>query len=96
VPEETVRTKKIPKAFIKAPATDKHPAQVDVYTEDVIVGTWTRTMFSGSLPAGRKLDLLRRVDAVAEAVKMAREYANQADAVDRKIGAALFDHIFAG
>lgn len=95
VPEETARTKKIPKAFIKAPATDKHAAQVDVFTEDVVVGTWTRTQFSGALPAGRKIDLLRRVDALALSVKMAREYANQADAVQKKIGDAVFAHLFA-
>lgn len=94
VVEETVRTKKIPKAFIKAPATDKHAAQVDVFTEDVIVGRWARTLYSGSMPAGRKLDLLRRVDKLADAVKMAREYANQADAVDKKIGAHLFAYLF--
>jgi len=28
-------------------ATEKHPAQVEMYTEDVIVGTWTTIKFSG-------------------------------------------------
>lgn len=92
--EDTVRTKKVPKAFVKYPATDKHPAQVDAFTEDVIVGTWSRTSFSGALPASRKQGMLRRVEELGEAVKMAREYANQADAVDRKIGAAVFAHLF--
>jgi hypothetical protein len=93
--EETVRTKKIPKAFVKAPATDKHAAQVDVFTEDIIVGNWAKTLFSGALPADRKTELLRRVEELASAVKVAREYANQAVVVDRKIGQAIFDHLLA-
>lgn len=95
--EQTVRTKKVPKSFVKwapTPGNDKHPAQVEMFTEDIIVGTWSRTLFSGALPAGRKADLLTRVDRLGEAVKMAREYANQADAVDKSIGAAVFAHLF--
>lgn len=93
--EETVRTKKLPRAFVRYEATDKHPAQVDTYTEDIIVGTWARTLLSGALPAGRKAALLRRIDGFAEAVKVAREYANQAEAIDRKIGADVFGYLFA-
>lgn len=93
--DQTVRTKKVPKAFVKAAATERHPAQVDVFTEDVIVGTWSRTLFSGALPATEKHRLLRRIEGLAEAVKMAREYANQADAVQRHIGDAVFTHLFA-
>lgn len=93
--EETVRTKKVPRAQVLYPATDKHPAQVQAYNEDIIVGTWARTLFSGSLPAGHKLDLLHRIEHLAEAVKVAREQANQAEAADRHIGSAIFDHLFA-
>jgi pantoate kinase len=39
-------------------------------------------------------ELLRRVDHFAESVKLAREYANQVDAIDRTIGAAVFAHLF--
>lgn len=93
-PDLTIRTKKVPKAFVKAPATDKHAAQVEVFSEDVAVGTWTRTLFSGALPATRKQALIRRVERLSESVKLAREYANQAVAVDRTIGAAIFTHLF--
>lgn len=92
-PERTVRTKKVPKAFVRAPATDKHPAQVDTFTEDVIVGTWTKTLFSGALPAAEKAAMLERVEKMAAAVKMAREYANRTDIVDRKIGASLMHYL---
>ena len=40
-PVRTIRTKKVPRNHVKAEATEKHPAQVDVYYEDVAVGYWT-------------------------------------------------------
>src|SRR5690242_8560261 len=50
-PMQTIKTKKIPRNHVKAEATEKHPAQVEVYYEDVVVGTWRTTKFSGALPA---------------------------------------------
>jgi len=38
-PSESVKSKKIPKAFIKYEATKEHPAQVEMFTEDVVVGS---------------------------------------------------------
>jgi len=72
VPTQTVRTKKIPKNWVKAEATDKHPAQVEIFHEDVIVGTWTTIKFSGAVPSMRVNELLTRVDRLVEAVKFAR------------------------
>src|SRR3989442_5771802 len=40
------RTKKVPKNHIKYEATKEHPAQVEMYMEDVWAGTWTTTKFS--------------------------------------------------
>lgn len=40
-PVRTIRTKKVPRNHVKAEATDKHPAQVEVYYEDIAVGYWT-------------------------------------------------------
>src|SRR5262249_27593475 len=47
---QTTRTKKIPRNHVVAEATQQHPAQVQVYTEDVVVGYWTTVKFSGALP----------------------------------------------
>lgn len=58
---QTVRTKKIPRNHVKAEATEKHPAQVEVYYEDVTVGYWRTLKFSGALPAVRVNELLERV-----------------------------------
>jgi hypothetical protein len=92
-PEQTVRTKKVPKAFVRAPATDKFPAQVDTFTEDVIVGTWERVLFSGALPAPRKAELLTRVQNLQESIKLAREEANTIEVVPQYVGQILFDHL---
>ena len=47
-PVRTIRTKKVPRNHVKAEATEKHPAQVEVYYEDIAIGYWTTVKFSGS------------------------------------------------
>src|SRR5579859_5217711 len=94
-PVQTAKTKKIPRNHVKAEATEKHPAQVDVYMEDVVVGTWKTVKFSGALPASRIKDLLDRVEKLQQAVKFAREEANSIEAPDRRIGDAVFGYLFA-
>jgi len=74
--KQSTRTAKVPKNHVLAIATEKHPAQVQMFTEDVIVGTWTTTKFSGAMPAPEKALLLAKVSKLQEAVKFAREEAN--------------------
>jgi hypothetical protein len=90
---QTVRTKKIPRNHVKAEATEKHPAQVDVYYEDVTVGYWRTLKFSGAMPAKRVNELLERVEKLQQAVKFAREEANNIETTEQKIGEALFGYI---
>ena len=94
-PVRTVRNKKVPKNWVKAEATEHHPAQVEVFHEDVLVGTWTKVETSGAIPATRKNELLERVDALTTAVKFARESANGTEVPQSKIGDALFGYLFA-
>lgn len=94
-PVKTVRSKKVPKNWVKAEATEHHPAQVDVFTEDVLVGTWTKVDTSGAIPATRKAELLERLDALSTAVKFAREAANGTVVTQRSIGDTLFGYLFA-
>jgi len=49
---------------------------VDVYLEDVAVGTWNIVKFSGAQPATRVRELTDRADKLQQAVKYAREQAN--------------------
>ena len=93
-PVQTVRTKKIPRNHVKAEATDKHPAQVEVYYEDVTVGYWRTVKFSGALPAQQINELLERVEKLQQAVKFAREEANNAEVEDQKVGEAVFQYLF--
>ncbi|MFG2331305.1 hypothetical protein ACGFMM_16955 [Streptomyces sp. NPDC048604] len=90
----TVRTKKVPRNHVKAEATDKHPAQVEVYYEDVPVGYWTTVKFSGALPARRVNELVDRVEKLQQAVKFAREEANSTEVVDQRVGDAVFGYLF--
>jgi hypothetical protein len=93
-PVQTVRTKKVPRNWVKAPATDKHPAQVEIFHEDVIVGTWTKRDLSGAIPVTVKADLLERVEKLSSAVKFAREEANSAEVKDDKAADAVFTYLF--
>ncbi|MCO5969721.1 hypothetical protein NDW01_15055 [Actinoallomurus sp. WRP6H-15] len=93
-PVRTIRTKKVPRNHVKAEATDKHPAQVEVYYEDVAVGYWTTVKFSGALPARRINELLERVEKLQQAVKFAREEANGTEVTDRRVGDVVFRYLF--
>ncbi|MEV4555916.1 hypothetical protein AB0K51_02830 [Kitasatospora sp. NPDC049285] len=90
----TIRTKKVPRNHVKAEATEKHPAQVEVYYEDVAIGYWTTVKFSGALPARRVNELLERVEKLQQAVQYAREEANGAEVDDRRVGDAVFGYLF--
>ncbi len=93
-PVQTLRTKKVPRNHVKAEATEKHPAQVEVYYEDVTVGTWRTVKFSGALPAQRVNELLARVEKLQEAVKFAREEANNLDVEEQKVGERVLNYLF--
>lgn len=94
-PVETHKTKKLPKVIEKSPATKEHPAQTDMYMEDVVVGYWSTVKFSGALPAERKALLKARVLKLRQAVKLAREQANTAPIGTAKMGGAILGYLFA-
>jgi hypothetical protein len=90
----TYRTKKVPRTHIKYDATPEHPAQTEMYTEDVQIGSWVKQDFSGALPADRKTQILQRIHELTKAVKFAREDANTTPAVEKSVGKKVFDFIF--
>jgi hypothetical protein len=94
-PVESIRTKKVPRNHVKAEATDRHPAQVDVYYEDIPLGRWSTTRISGAVPLNRKQELLARVAQLSDAVKRAREEANSTEVVERSMGSVVFDWLLA-
>ena len=95
VPVKTVRSKKVPRVLVAYEATKEHPAQVQVWQEDVKAGEWTKIEYSGALPQQRINQLLERVEALKKAVQFAREAANNIEVTQARVGKALFDHVFA-
>jgi hypothetical protein len=87
------RTKKVPRNHVKAEATDKHPAQVEVYQEDQVIGRFNNINFSGALPSSVKEALLERVRMLRSAVLFAREEANGVQADKQKVGQTLLEFL---
>lgn len=94
-PVETLRSTKIPEPLVLYPATDKHPAQVQVHNKDVTVGKWTTTKLSGAVPLSYKQATQQRIEKLLLAVRQAREEANAIDVVQvPKVGASILEYVF--
>jgi hypothetical protein len=91
---DTAKTKKVPRTLTKAEATEFHPAQVDVWSEDMVVGYWSTAKFSGALPARRIKDILHRIELMQDAVQFAREQANSQEVEDRDVGGSIMSYLF--
>lgn len=94
-PTKTHRTSKVQEAIVLYDATEKHPAQTQLITKDVIVGYWNQTKQSGAITRGDKRKLLERIESVLSAVKSAREEANSVEAPEKKVGEDILGYIFA-
>lgn len=94
-PIRTHRTEKVQEALVLYNATDKHPAQTQLITRDVIVGHWKTVHFSGAIPRTRRMILLERIDTLAKAVKSAAAEANTTKVDRQQVGAAVFSYLFA-
>ena len=81
---------------MKYEAKKEHPAQVEMYFEDVTVGTWTTTKYSAAIPAAERNQMLERVRKLADAVKEAREEANSREVDKKKIGDTIVQYLFRG
>jgi hypothetical protein len=90
------RNAKTVKAVTLAPATDKHPAQVQPVNVDTVIGQYTQVRFSGQLTPVERRQLLDRIKILQAAVKQARETANtvETDAVHH--GKLILDFVFDG
>jgi hypothetical protein len=93
---KTASTKKVMRNHVLAEATDRHPAQVQPYQEDVVSGWWSTVKLSGALPAATVAAMKDRVNALIDAVKVARGEANTTEVTDPKPGAAVFAYLFDG
>jgi len=90
----TTRTKKVQKAIVLYPHSAEHPAQTQLITEDVSVGTWELVKFSAALPDNTQRAILSRIQALQVAVKAARQEANTVAAPETMAGFHVFDWVF--
>ncbi len=93
-PSKRHRTKKVQKGIVLYPATEEHPAQTQLITDDQIVGYTTTVKRSGAIPRELKRSLQRRVEKLSNAVKSAREEANTGE-VERQDASSMLDYVFA-
>jgi len=84
-PVKTARQKVVKRPLVKAAATEKHAAQVDLVDEQVITGYWSLTKFSGAMTAEEKRRYLDRAEQLRKAVKFAREEANSGRVERRQV-----------
>jgi hypothetical protein len=89
------RTSKVQEPLTLAPATEHHPAQVQLVTKDVVVGAIEEEEWSGLITPSQKADLLDRVEVLSRAIRAARSRANEVE-IDKssKIGTPLLSYIF--
>lgn len=95
-PQVAFKTKKVIKPFVLYEATKDHPAQVDKLSEEVNVGTYRTTGWSGCLTSADKAQILGRIDNLIVETKKARQRANEQDVIDHIGGSGLMDYILNG
>lgn len=91
---QTIRTKKINKPIVLYDATDKHPAQTAMVTEDINVGTWNVKKLSSALSMIEVDSLKTKLNKLREAVIIARETANSLEIDQIKQGENILDYLF--
>jgi hypothetical protein len=90
------RTQKEPFTHIEYEATEEHPAQVQTFQRDVRIGNWEETFFSGAITLVDKHAKLQRIDQLIQAVKKARQRANEVEASSIDIAGKIFNFINVG
>jgi len=93
VPDVKLKTEMQFKSQVLYEATDRHPAQIEKWQEQVPVGKFTKKEWSSCLTSERKSQLLSNIDTLIIAVKQARQRANMTPVVSKHVGKKLFDFI---
>jgi hypothetical protein len=93
---ESIKTKKVQKALVLLAPTKEHPGQAQIITDDEIIGYWDTVKHSGALHIDEKRQLLKKVQQLADAVKVALEQANMIDATPQDAGTILIGWLLGG
>lgn len=88
------RTAKVQDVLVLYPATDKHPAQTQLVTKDIVTGEIKKEEWSGLITPAQKADMMDRVEELSRAIKAARSRANDTEAASVKIGRKLLSYVF--
>lgn len=92
-PVETVRSRKVEDVLVLIQPTQYHPGQAKTTFVDKNVGKWQTVHKSGALSPLEKSQYLSRLDILIQAIKKARQRANDQDVKTVKIGQKLFNFI---
>lgn len=95
-PEEKLRTKKTIMHKVLVEPTEHHPAQIEKWTEDVVIGKFVKHVWTGMLSSAEKSELLGRLDTLERAVKKARQRANSVEVKKTRIGSTINDFLLEG
>lgn len=93
-PKETLRTIKQFKSQILVAPTEHHPAQIEKWEEPVVVGKYIESTICSCISPAKKSELLGKIDNLIQAVKKARQRANNTDVIKLNIADKLFDYIY--
>lgn len=95
-PEYAQKTEKDFNFRVLVAATDKHPAQIEKWNIDKVVGEYKRDRVSGMLSPAQKSSLMAKLDSLIGAVKQARMRANTQEVVKFEVGKKIFDYLHQG
>ena len=87
---KTFKTRKVPKTHVAYEATKEHPAQVQVFHEDIRVGERETILHSGAVTLARKREFLSRIDDLSKIVKQARQRANDIEVKEVEVADLIF------
>lgn len=92
-PVVRMKTEKQVRSKVLYDATDKHPAQIEKWAEDVPVAKVEQRLTSGMWTPLRKATTIANLDNLLVAVKKARQRANSAPVVEATIADKMIDYI---
>jgi len=95
-PELSEKTEKKMRHKVLVEPTEHHPAQVEVYHEDVPVGTWRLVRQSTARPAAEVAAMAKRAVAFKYAIGEAIQSANTASMTKVERAKVVFDYILQG
>lgn len=95
-PERTQKQEKAMKHQVLVEPTEHHPAQIEKWAENVVVGTYSITRQSSMITPAQKSEYLERIDNLIHEVKKARQRANSTEIVKKNIGKDIFEYITKG